>query len=234
MIKSIEKRIGIIGGLGPDSTLEYYRGIINLFRSHQMTIDYPEILIYSVNLSEFVKLIKGKEEVLIRWFLEKIEILNKANVDIIAIASNTPHILLDKLRAQSPIQIISIVEETLKYIKTLNIRKVGLIGTKTTMGTDLYHKPFFEQGIEVFVPGEDEQETIHNKIFSELEIGLRKESTHELILGYIRDLIVRHQIEGLILGCTELPIMFPKDELGIPFINTTKLHIEGIVDFCLL
>jgi len=101
------------------------------------------------------------------------------------------------------------------------------------MSTDLYIKPFAKSGIEVFVPANDEIDIIHNKIFSEIEIGLIKDSTRELILGYVQKLKDSHKIQALILGCTELPLMFPNDELGIPFINTTQLHIDSIIKYCI-
>ncbi len=230
MIKSQElKKIGIIGGLGPDSTLEYYRGIINYFRKDTEEINYPEILIYSVNLTEVVDLMNKKRDFLVKWFLEKINVLDKSGVDFVAIASNTPHIVIDKLKELSPVPLISIIDETLDYIKKNGLKKAGLMGTKITMGTDLYIKPFMKSGIEIFIPKDNEQTIINEKIFSELEIGIVKQATKELFLSYIQRMIDLHEIEALILGCTELPLMFPNDELGIPFINTTKLHIESII-----
>ena len=232
MIKSQKiKKIGIIGGLGPDSTLDYYRGIINFFRSDTDELNYPEILIYSVNLTDFMNLVNKKRDLLAKWLLEKINVLHKSGADFVAIASNTPHVVFDKLKEQSPIPLISIVEETLEYVKKIKIERVGLIGTKITMGSELYTKPMMENGIKIFIPDENEIKIIHEKIFSELEIGIIKQSTKDLFLSYIQNMIDKHHIQALILGCTELPHMFPNDELGIPFINTTKLHIESIINY---
>lgn len=232
MIKSQEiKKIGIIGGLGPDSTLDYYRGIINYFRADTEYLNYPEILIYSLNLTEFMLMVNKKRDYLVKWLLEKIIVLYEANVDFIAIASNTPHIIFDKLKEQSPIPLISIIDETLDYIKSLGVNKVGLLGTQLTMESDLYKKPMQENDIEIFMPAHRDQKIIHDKIFAELEIGIIKQETKDNFLSYVQQMIDDHNIEALILGCTELPLMFPNDELGIPFINTTKLHIESIIKY---
>lgn len=232
MIKRQEiKKIGIIGGLGPDSTLDYYRGIINYFRTNTDDLNYPEILIYSLNLSDFMLLVSKKRDYLVKWLLEKINVLCKADVDFIAIASNTPHIIFDELKEQSPVPLISIIEETMDYIKSHGFKKVGLLGTQITMGTDLYKKPMKKNGISIFIPGKEDQIIINDKIFAELEIGIIKQETKDYFLSHIQQMIDDHDIEALILGCTELPLMFPHDELGIAFINTTKLHIESIIKY---
>lgn len=228
------KNIGILGGIGPESTSDYYKEIISAFNTKYPAQAYPEIIIYSANLNEFMQLIDNSAwESLIEWLLKKIKNLHNAGADFAAIASNTPHIVFNELKKQSPLPLISIVEETSKEAQKRKLKNLGLIGTKLTMSSDFYIKPFTNKNMKVVVPTEAEQDLIHHRLFSEIELGIFKESTRNELLSIIERMVNEEKIDSVILGCTELPLILTKEEFGIPFLNTTAIHCESIVTYCI-
>jgi len=228
------KRIGIVGGIGPESTVDYYKLIIGAFHEKQTDLGYPEIIIYSANLSNLMRILETKDwENLTDWLLEKVVALHKAGAEFAVIGSNTPHIVFDKVSSRSPIPMLSIIEETRKKAQRLGFKKLGLLGTRFTMESDFFKKSFGDNEMAVVVPEKEDQELIHHRLFSEIELGIIKDSTREELLSIVKKMIDRHSIDALILGCTELPLILNKDEFGIPFLNTTAIHAESIVNFCL-
>jgi len=228
------KRIGIIGGLGPESTVDYYKEIISAFTEKHKELAYPEIIIYSANMNElldFVNLEKWSE--ISEWLLEKVEFVSHAGAEFAAIASNTPHIVFEEVRKKSPIPLLSIVEETYKEAEKLGVKKIGLLGTKLTMEADFYKKPFRTKGIEIIIPSDVERELIQNRLFTEIELGIFKDSTKNELLEIIKRMIDDDNIDSVILGCTELPLILPDSEFGIPFLNTTAIHCESIIKYCI-
>jgi aspartate racemase len=223
------KIIGLIGGLGPESTLDYYRLIIRAFQERK-SADYPEIVVYSANLTAGLKLMEGKDwGALTDWLLYRIEALSRAGAEFAAIGSNSPHVVFDAVRQRSPLPLVSIVEATCRKARELGARRLGLLGTAFTMQADFFQKPFLDRGMDVVVPEPEDQQLIHRRLFTEIELGIIKDSTRQELLGVVRRLIDRHGIEALILGCTELPLILTQDEFGIPFLNTTAIHAEAIV-----
>ena len=195
---------------------------------------YPEIIIYSADLSGLMKILEaGDWASLTDWLLEKLVALQKAGADFAVIGSNTPHIVFDKVSSRSPLPMLSIIEETCKSAQKRGLKKLGLLGTRFTMESDFFKKPFENKGMAVIVPDKEDQELIHQRLFSEIELGIIKDSTREELLSIVRKMIDRHSIDAVILGCTELPLILNKDEFGIPFLNTTAIHVESIVKCCL-
>ena len=231
------KRVGIIGGLGPEATTDYYKEIINRFKeiNPDSDLNYPEIIIYSVNMATFIGHMQNADYKSATEYLSYcIHQLENAGADFIAISSNTPHLLFNELKKTCNRPIISIVETAKTEAKKLKLKKIGLIGTKFTMQTSFYADVFNQSGIELVVPDSNDIEIINNKLFTEIELGLFKDETKTLILDIVQKMIEHHNIEALILGCTEFPLMFTKDEyLNIPFINTTRVHVAEIVNYCL-
>ncbi len=227
------KTIGILGGIGPESTADYYRNIITAFNSRYTELAYPEIIIYSANLNELMEIINKSEwSKLTAWLLDKIMSIHRAGAEFAAIASNTPHIVFDELQASSPIPLLSIVEETCRKAQEMGLKTLGLLGTKLTMASDFYKKPFIRYGMSLTVPTEEEQDLIHRRLFSEIELGIFKDSTRDELLAIAKRMVDQEKIDGLILGCTELPLILTKDQFGIPFLNTTAIHCESIIDYC--
>jgi aspartate racemase len=133
----------------------------------------------------------------------------------------------------TPMPLLSIVTATLRVIEGRGLRRVGLLGTSFTMKSDLFQRELGPAGIEIIVPDDDEKEYVQRKIYDELAIGLFRDETRDGLLGVAKGMVERDSIEGLILGCTELPLILEKDEFGIPFFNTTRIHAERAVAYCL-
>ena len=228
------KKIGIIGGLGPESTVDYYKEIIKAFNTKYSEYAYPEILIYSANVHELMQFVNNNNWAgLTSWLLEKINSLQLAGADFVSIASNTPHIVFDQIESESPLPLLSIVEATCRKTQELGLKNVGLIGTKLTMETDFYKKPFISKGISVVVPTEEEQNLIHHRLFSEIELGILKDSTRDELLAIAQRMVEENKIDSLILGCTELPLILKENKFGIPFLNTSAIHCDNIVTSCI-
>ena len=228
------KTIGIIGGLGPESTVYYYKEIIAAFNAKYVEMAYPEIIIYSANLNELMKFVETKNwSRLSEWLLKKISSIHRAGAEFAVIASNTPHIVFDEIKSKSPISLLSIIEETCNKAQEMDLKNIGLMGTKLTMEADFYKKPFISKGISVAVPSEEEQQLIHHKLFSEIELGIFKDSTREELLAIAKRMVDEERIDSLILGCTELPLILTKSKYGIPFLNTSAIHCESIIKHCL-
>lgn len=228
------KTIGIIGGLGPESTIDYYKEIISAFNTKYADLAYPEIIVYSANLNKLLAFVETKSWLeLSEWLLNKIGSLHRAGAEFTAIASNTPHIVFDQIKVKAPMPLVSIVEATCNKVQEMGLKKVGLMGTKLTMEADFYKKPFVAKGISVVVPLQKEQELIHHKLFSEIELGIFKDETKAALLSIVKRLVNEEGIDAVILGCTELPLILTESQYGIPFLNTTAIHCERIITYCI-
>jgi aspartate racemase len=225
------KKIGLIGGIGPESSIEYYRLIINRFQKIMNTKDYPEILINSINMTEMLSYVFNNQlDKLTDFLAGKIGVLERAGVHYGAIASNTPHIVFDRLKEKVGLPLISIVEETSRYIRNTGLRKVGLFGTKSTMTKGFYQKSARQNGIEIIIPDPEEQDYIHEKYMTELVFNKIEPDTRNHLIQITKKLIEKESIEGLILGGTELPLILNQSDFSnITIFDTTKIHVESIV-----
>ena len=228
------KKIGMIGGFGPEATLDYYRLLIGTYRKEIKDGSNPEIIIYSMDVNILLNLVANQQwDTLAKWLVDGLEVLHKVGANFGFISANTPHIVFDRVNELSPLPLISIVEETCRHLDRLALRRVGLLGTKFTMQSDFYRKVCDKYKVAVLVPHEKEQEYIHSKLITEIEFGIFLEETREGLLDIIKRMIDDDLIKGIILGCTELPLILTKDEFGIPFLNTTKIHVESIINYYL-
>lgn len=229
------KKIGIVGGLGPEATMDYYKEIINAFKIVSDDLNYPEIIIYSINMAGFLDLMKLKKyEHATDLLLNKIQALKLAGAEFAAISANTPHMLFDKLKELSQIPLISIVESTCKEAYKRGFKRSGLLGTDFTMNAFFYADVFKNAGIDIVVPDKEDKELINYKLFSEIELGIFKDDTRELLIGIIDKMVKQHKIDSIILGCTEFPLILTRTTYaGIPVLNTTQLHVKEIVNYCL-
>lgn len=229
------KKIGIIGGLGPEATIDYYKELINAFKNGNGDLNYPEIIIYSVNMSEFLSLVKAKKYDMVSSYLsERIEALKHAGAEFAVLSANTPHMVFDQLKKISGIPLISIVEATCNETIKRRLKRPGLFGTGFTMDADFFPDVFKIHGIEVVMPDKEDKELINFKLFSEIELGIFKEETRQLLIGIIEKMVREKNIDSIILGCTEFPLILKETEYaGIPVLNTTVIHIKEIIKFCL-
>jgi aspartate racemase len=228
------KRIGLVGGLGPESTLEYYRNIIDAFKGGVTDLNYPEIIVYSVNLSEYLGFM-GKRDLLEleENLLQKLQALKRAGAEFAAMTANSPHLVFDRVNAKSPLPLISIIEAACEETFRLGLKKPGLFGTGFTMNSTIYQDVFARKGIEVVIPSGEQKEWIHQKLFTEIELGIFKDETRNALVDMIHKMVNEHHIDSLILGCTEFPLILNgKIYAGIPMLNTTQLHVDAIVKYC--
>ncbi|HEX2395345.1 MAG TPA: amino acid racemase [Bacteroidales bacterium] len=225
------KKAGLIGGMGPESTLDYYKAIIDAFKNNQGVLDYPEMVIYSVNLSQFLDLMKIKAyDEIVDMLVSKLESLEMAGAEFGAITANTPHLLFDRIKERSPLPLISIVEATCAAAQKKGLKKPGLFGTGFTMAGTFYQDVFSRYGIKVEVPESEDQKIINYKLFSEIELGIFKDQTRQLLIDHIGKMVKHNKIDSLILGCTEFPLILSDSYYeGIPMLNTTQIHVDAIV-----
>ncbi|MCL2149043.1 MAG: amino acid racemase [Methanomassiliicoccaceae archaeon] len=224
------RKAGIVGGIGPASTLDYYKGVIEGCRARKGA--YPELVVNSVSMSEMLSHVQGGDwDALVGMLSRAIDCLAGAGADFGAIASNTPHIVFDRVRELSPIPLISIVEETCRHARSEGYGKVAVVGTRFTMGSGLYTEALAGCGIEAVVPPEAEQEAIHGIIFPNLENGVVLQEDKRRMLGIIDRLLSESGADALALACTELPLMVKEGDVGVPLLDTAQIHIRSIVDY---
>ena len=227
-----KKILGLVGGIGPESTVDYYKMIIKKYREKSGNGNYPEFLINSINMTAMLSYVQeNKFKELILYLAYEIKKLEMAGAGFAALASNTPHIVFDQLQNSVNIPMISIVEETIKYISEKKIEKVGLFGTMFTMNAGFYQKVGEKYSVEVITPDQKDKEFIHEKYFSELVAGIIKDDTREMLRKIAETLKDQHNITGLVLGGTELPLILKQENfLDIELLNTSEIHVDSIVN----
>ncbi|MPM56079.1 putative racemase YgeA [bioreactor metagenome] len=228
------KKLGLVGGLGPMSTLMYYRDIHEKYRklakSASIAGDNPPMIIDSLNLAVAYDLVERKDWVtLADWLTDSINRMHDAGAEFAAIAANTAHIVFDEIQAKSPIPVIGIVDETCKFAKAAGCDKVIVFGTGFTMASGMYEKACAKYGIKAIVPNTEDQDAIHHIIFPNLEAGIVLQEDKARILGIAKKMLKEEGADALILGCTELPLILSEGDLDTKLIDTTVVHIDAIV-----
>jgi aspartate racemase len=226
------KTIGIIGGIGPESTIDYYRKIVSAYCEYDINGNYPRIIINSINMSEMLNLLGADrfDEIADNLVIEFGK-LAAAGADFGLLASNTPHIVFDKVREFSPLPLVSIVEATYNKVKELGLQRVALFGTKFTMNGGFYDEVFLQHNIQVFIPDDADQSFIHEKYLAELIKGNILNDTKSKLLEIASKMKEEHGIQGLILGGTELSLILQNgDAPGVHIIDTTDAHVESILE----
>ena len=225
------KKLGLIGGMGPESTIPYYHDIVYGVQQKLGTNAFPELTIESVNVFQVLRLCgEQKYKELTEYLLQAIHHLTAAGADFAALSANTPHIVFDELQRQSPLPLVSIVESTCREAKRQQLTKIGLIGTVFTMKGDFFKKPFLQNGIDVMIPTEQEMAYINDKISSELELGVVKEETLKEFQKIIERMKCEDRIQAIVLGCTELPLILNNQVSPVPCLDTMKIHIQDLVN----
>jgi aspartate racemase len=230
------KTLGIIGGIGPESTIEYYRQLIQFYRARKRDGNYPPIVINSVNLKVLVDLFEANDLAQVTEYLvAAIRKLAGAGAEYGLLAANTPHIVFDEVSRRSPIPLISIVEATCEAARASGLKNLGLLGTRFTMQSQFYPRVFSAAKISLVTPQPDEQAYIHDKYMNELVKGIILPETRQGLLSVVDRLREQEDIDGLILGGTELPLILGESTLGevtdrdIPFLDTTRIHVQAAV-----
>jgi aspartate racemase len=235
------KTLGIIGGIGPESTIEYYRQLIQLYQARKRDRSYPPIVINSLNLKVLVDLFEANDLAQVTEYLvAAIRKLAGAGAEYGLLAANTPHIVFDEVSRRSPIPLISIVEATCEAARASGLKKLGLFGTRFTMQSQFYPQVFSAAQISLVTPQPDEQAYIHDKYMNELVKGTILPETRRRLLLIVDRLQEQESIDGLILGGTELSLILGEPTLAkttpgevrdrdIPFLDTTRIHVQAAV-----
>jgi len=225
------KTLGIIGGLGPESTVDYYQRIIALYRERTGDGSYPEFIIKSVNLRKGLDFMDANDFTgMADYLLEGIGKLAEAGADFGLISANTPHVVFDEVASKSPIPLISIVEATCAAAKARNLTRLALFGTRYTMQSNFYPKVFSREGIELLVPQPNEQAYLHDKYMNELVPGEFLPETRAGLLAIVDRMKGEKGIDGVVLAGTELPLILrDRDHNDVPFLNPTKIHAQSAV-----
>jgi aspartate racemase len=226
------KTIGMIGGIAPASTVDYYQRIISRFQERTGQREYPSIIMNSINMTHMLNLIDNDQlDELVDYLSEEIYVLEKAGAKVIFMASNTPHLVYNQLKQRVKTKMVSIVDSTISYAQSKGYSRLGLIGTSTTMESDFYQDGFEAAGMEIITPMSDERKYINKIYMEELVRGRFLPETKSRLLSIANRMYNEGQIDGLILGGTELPLILKTSDIeDIELINTTKIHVERILD----
>jgi aspartate racemase len=224
------KRIGILGGMSYKSTLKYYELILKKYYENFLNYEYPEIVIYSLNFKKVIDYETNyQNDKYIKYLMSGLKALKNAGADFIVMAANSPHSVYHELENLSEIPILSIVKVTGQLAKSLELNKLLLLGIKYTMQSTYYQEWFKQYGMEVITPLLEEQEIIDKIIFEELVIGKIKENSRKKLLKIIRN----YNIDGVILGCTELPLILKQKDIKAKVLDTMEIHTSEALKYCL-
>lgn len=227
------KTIGMIGGTGWPSTLEYYRLINQETNIRLGGLSSAKIMLSSFNYAEIDVLNKKEDHAgVYKLVLDAAHRLKKSSIDFIIICANTMHQYVEDLEKETNLKIVHIADATADEIKKKGLLKIGLLGTRFTMEMDFYTKKLKESGIESLVPPKADREYIHNAIMNELLKEEFKEETKAKFLSIIGDL-ENHGAQGIVLGCTEIPLLIKQSDINLPVFNTLEIHAKSAVDFAL-
>jgi aspartate racemase len=230
---SSHKKIGILGGMSPESTAEYYQHITHTYTERFGDYGYPEIIIYSVSFQSYVDWPENDRWDLVAQGLgEAARKLEAAGADFVIIATNTMHLVLDEVQASVKVPVLSLLDAVSEAILGRGIKTVGLLGTKFTMEKTFYQDALARQGIAVLVPDADDREYVNHVIYDELVAGEIRDESRAGYVAVIKRLAERGA-EGVILGCTEIPLLVSEADAGMPLFDTTVIHAEAALEYAL-
>lgn len=228
------KTLGLIGGTGPESTIEYYRLLVAQYRQ-QADGHSPPLIINSVDLKQMVEwMTAGNLAAVADNLTAAIEQLRRAGADLAALTANTAHIVFDEVQQRSSLPLISMIEATREEVQARDLKKVGLFGTRFTMQAPFYPSVFSRAGVGLVTPNDQEQNYIHEIYLGELLKDVFLPETRTRLLAIADEMIRRENIDGLILGGTELPLLLRGQEYvgennGVPLLDTTHIHVDKLI-----
>jgi aspartate racemase len=221
--------VGLVGGLGPPSTIDYYRRILDEYAKVDATAS-PSIVIDSLDVQRGLRLVANDHPALIEYLMESLERLTRAGVDFIAITANTAHIVFDALAKRSQVPLISIVETCADEAERMGVKRPLLLGTRFTMEAPFYPNVFARRGMQIVAPDAEERLKIHERYVGELLKGDFRDETRAQIIAIVERLRRDERVDSVILGGTELPLLLETDRVGgLPTLDTTALHVAAIV-----
>ena len=226
------KKIGLIGGISWVSTSDYYTLINKGINEKLGGLNFSECLIYSFNYADIKKNNDANDwDSTFNMLLKAAEVLKSGGAEAILLCANTMHLIADRLQQAIDIPLLHIAVETAIEIEKKQLKKVGLLGTKFTMELDFFKDKLAEKGIETIIPvSEEVKDFIHYTIFEELGRGIVTEETKKRYLEIANELI-KNGAEGIILGCTEIPLVIKEGDLNVPIFDTTLIHTQAAINF---
>lgn len=225
------KKIGLVGGTGPESTLMYYKELNSKIDEATGGKNMPEIVIESVNFRKAWELVSTRQyKELADYLSKKVSNLAKSGAEIITLSAATMHIVFDEIEKNTGVSLVSIPRAICDEVIDNGYKKVGLLGTIFTMEQDFMKKNLLHAGIEVIVPNKADRELIAKRLFEELEFGIVKESTLQEFNAIIKKMQDEHGIEAVILGCTELPLILNDENCVLPCLDSVAIHIKKLVE----
>lgn len=226
------RKIGLIGGISWVSTTDYYK-LINLGINEKLGgLNFSECLVYSFNYADIKKNNDNNDwDSTFKMLFKGCEFLKSGGAEAIILCANTMHLIADKLQDAIDLPVIHIAVETAVEIQKQQLKKVGLLGTKFTMELDFFKDKLAAQGIEAIIPAsEDDKDFIHYTIFEELGRGIVTDEMKKRYIEIANELI-QNGAEGIILGCTEIPLVIKEGDLSVPIFDTTLIHAKSAVEF---
>ena len=229
----MHKRIGILGGMSPESTVEYYQYITRAYTERFGDYGYPEIIIYSVSFQPYVDWPEqDRWDLVAQGLSEAAQKLEATGADFIVIATNTMHLVFDQVQASVTVPMLSLLDAVGDAILARGIKTVGLLGTKFTMEKAFYQDALTRKDITVLVPDEKDREYVNTVIYDELVAGQIRDESRAGYIAIINKLAERGA-EGVILGCTEIPLLVNEEDVGMPLFDTTVIHAEAALNYAL-
>lgn len=223
------KTVGIIGGLGPESTIDYYRRILEAWAREDPSTA-PSIVIDSLDVQRALRLVEHDRPALIEYLLASLRRLAGARVDFAAMTANTPHIVFDELVARSSVPLVSIVEVCAQEAHRLGLARLALLGTRFTMEAPFYPMVFARYEITVVRPKDADLTWVHDRYVGQLLKGEFRDETRQELTSLVERLRADERVDGVILGGTELPLLFSSPTIAnLPALDTTALHVAAIV-----
>jgi aspartate racemase len=223
-------RFGLVGGLGPESTIDYYRRIIELWQKRHPD-SLPELTIDSLDVNHGIDLVRHDRAGLISYLHNSVNRLAQAGCQAAAMAANTPHIVFAELAAVSPIPLLSIVETCADQANRLGLQRVGLLGTGFTMEAPFYPQVFARRGVDVRVPDASARAWLHERYLGELLVGRFTAEARHGVRRMIDDLLATDRIDAIVLAGTELPLLLDGEAVpDLPVLDTTEIHVRAIVE----
>ena len=225
------KKIGLVGGTGPESTVMYYKELNSKIDGATGGKNMPEVAIESVNFRKAWELVStGQYRELADYLSEKVKILDDGGAEIIALTAGTMHIVYDEIVNNTEVLLVSIPKAVCSEVIERGYKKVGLLGTIFTMEQDFMKRDLLQSGIDVIVPEKADRELIAKRIYEELELGIVKESTLQEFNGIIQKMQNAYGIEAVILGCTELPLILKDENCLLPCLDSVEIHIKKLIE----
>jgi aspartate racemase len=224
------KKVGILGGMSYESTIKYYDLFLQKYYERYHDYHYPEVLIFSLDFQKVIDYELGDDEnIYVNYLMEGINSLQNGGTDIIVMAANSPHAVYNQLIKKSEVPILSIVEATANEAKVKNLNKLLLLGIKFTMQSSFYQDIFAKLNMQVITPSDTEQDIVNSIIFDELVIGKFTNESRDRLL----EIIGNYDVDGVILGCTELPLLLRQSDTDVILLDTVEIHVEATLNYCL-